>query len=144
MTSSNELRNKLKCLDSFLGVFPCDLLPELKNVPCSIIVNTDKHDQRGEHWVAIYINSKRIGYYFDSYGLQPLNSEIEDYLNSNTNGWKWFNHSIQGVDSIKCGQFSVLFILMKELGYTLNQITNLFTDNSKGNDFIAQQVFDYF
>jgi len=34
-----------------------------------IIFNTDPHDKEGSHWVALFINIKRLGiYYFDSYG----------------------------------------------------------------------------
>ena len=142
MTSSQELYNKLKCLDSFIDVVPCDRIPNYSKLPASMIINTDKHNQKGEHWVGIYVSTKNIGYYFDSYGLPPINKEINDYLNRNTNGWKFNQRPIQGLDSNKCGQFSVLFIILKTIGYTLNQITNLFTENYKNNDIIVQKLFD--
>ena len=142
MTSSFELQNKLKFLKCFHGVFPCDRLPVIEKLPFAIIINTDKHNEPGEHWVAIYVSEYNIGYYFDSYGLQPINKEIEDYLNSNCLRWKYNMKCIQGLNSIKCGQFSVIFILLKHVGYTMNQITYLFTDNPKINDIIIQKLYD--
>ena len=142
MTSSEQLKNKLKNLDSFIDVVPCDRIPQLNKFPASLIINTDKHDEKGEHWVAIYISNRNIGYYFDSYGLPPLNREIEVFLNQYTNGWKYNSQTIQGLNSTKCGQFSVLFILLKTIGFTFQQITNLFTNDFYKNDIIVQKIFD--
>lgn len=144
MTSNIELDEKLRFLKSFIGVFPCDRIPSFHRLPASMIVNTDKHNERGEHWVAIYISDEKIGYYFDSYGLPPLNKEIEDYINANTTHWKYNQKGIQGLNSIKCGQFSVLFIILKTIGYTFNQITHLFTNNYNTNDVIIQRIYDSF
>ena len=142
MTSSEELKNKLKYLKTFKDVVPCDRIPKIDKLPISLIINTDKHNEQGEHWVALYISNKNIGYYFDSYGLPPLNKEIEDFLNNNTNAWKWNNQTIQGLNSTKCGQFSVLFILLKTIGFTFQQITNLFTNDYNKNDIIVQKLYD--
>ena len=40
---------------SFLGFFPRDKLPRITTYPSSLIVNTDKHGEKGEHWLAIYV-----------------------------------------------------------------------------------------
>lgn len=129
MTTSTELHNKLKFLKSFKGVYPCDRIPDYDALPVSMIINTDKHNENGEHWVAIYISEKKKGYYFDSYGIPPLNKEIEDYLNTNTANWKYNPRTIQGLDSYKCGQFCVLFVILKTIGYSFSQITHLFTSD---------------
>lgn len=55
--------------DRFKGVYPYNILPVLKNGE-SAIINTDSHDKAGEHWTAIYRNSKKQFYFFDSYGRE--------------------------------------------------------------------------
>jgi hypothetical protein len=58
--------------DSFLGVYPSDLLP-LTNMPknSALVFNTDPQDKPGQHWIAVYVDKGGKGEYFDSYGL-PL------------------------------------------------------------------------
>ena len=142
MTSSFQLQNKLKFLPCFAGVFPCDRIPSIQHLPKAFIINTDKHDESGQHWVAIYISDDKNGYYFDSYGMPPINKEIQQFLNTNCTSWKYNTRCIQGLNSIKCGQFCVLFIILKAIGYTFNQITYLFTENYKLNDLFIQKIFD--
>ena len=47
-----------------------DCLPEIIDTyPNAIVCNTHDTDQPGEHWIAMYVDSKRHGDYFDPYGL---------------------------------------------------------------------------
>ena len=57
----------------FKGVFSSNNLPSKKNftIPAAFIINLSPSHEPGSHWVGIYINKKRIGYYFDSYGYLP-------------------------------------------------------------------------
>ena len=62
-----------------------DLLPQLK--PSDVrayIVNTDKSDQPGEHWIAIYFYNDKKAFYFDSYGIPPLHNDITTFLERNS------------------------------------------------------------
>ena len=55
------------------GEFSMDRLPTLQ---CgAYIINTDDHDELGEHWLAVYFD-KDVEY-FDSFGLFPLDSRLE-------------------------------------------------------------------
>ena len=140
MTTSAQLFNKLKFLKTFLGVFPLDRLPEIKSIPASLIINTDPHNEPGEHWVAVYISD--IGVYFDSYGFPPLNEEIKSFLDTNTTEWTYNTVMIQGYNSYTCGQHCVLFVLLMSIGYSLMDIIHLFTNNFKTNDKIVQKIFE--
>jgi hypothetical protein len=53
----------------FKGVFPYDLCPKMKNGQ-SVILNTDKHSEAGQHWIALYKKSQKQYYFFDSYGRE--------------------------------------------------------------------------
>ncbi len=141
MTYSEELYNKLKFLDCFYGVFSCDRLPRIEQLPASMIMNTDPHDKPGEHWVALHIDSNKFGVYFDSYGFRPLKYEFAEYLDDNCDWWV-FNHTmIQGYNTITCGQYCTLFILLKALNYNLYQIITLFTNDYKVNDEIIKEIY---
>ncbi|XP_035211047.1 proteasome subunit beta type-5-like [Stegodyphus dumicola] len=58
----------LRC---YAGVFPCDKIPVIQNFPCALVLNTDKHDKEGTHWLAVYVINKQTLEFFDSYGLPP-------------------------------------------------------------------------
>jgi len=60
----------LKCV--FYGTVPCDGLPKspVKDKPRAYIVNTDPHDQPGQHWIALWTQNN-VCEVMDSYAL-PL------------------------------------------------------------------------
>ena len=64
-----DAARKLK-IPYFRGVFLLDTLPRKPNKKECGIVNFDKSDGPGTHWVAWYKNG-RTKIYFDSYGVQP-------------------------------------------------------------------------
>ena len=72
-----DASRKLK-IPYFKGVFLLDTLPRKPNKKECGIVNFDKSDGSGTHWVAWYKNG-RTKIYFDSYGVQPP-LEVISYL----------------------------------------------------------------
>jgi hypothetical protein len=142
MTTSDQLLNKLKYFKTFIGVFPRDLLPVIKYLPVCLIINTDPHYKPGEHWVSVFINQYGVGIYFDSYGLRPLNKEIEIFLNKNCKSWTYNHVQLQGYRSYTCGEFCVIFSFLKILGYSLWDIIGLFTEEYKTNDKIVEKIYE--
>jgi hypothetical protein len=57
------------CRGVFQGVYSIDTLPE---TPLLLVCNTAPSYKPGQHWVALYVNSRRRGEYFDSFGRKPL------------------------------------------------------------------------
>ena len=45
---------------------------EIPSYPSAYVINSETHDQPGEHWVAVYFDQHGRGEYFDSYGLPSL------------------------------------------------------------------------
>ena len=43
----------------YLGTFAFDKLPTIVNYPSCLIVNTQKSNQLGEHWLAIYYSKNK-------------------------------------------------------------------------------------
>lgn len=97
----------------FVGVFPFDKLPSLKNGQ-SAILNTDPHDKPGEHWVAIYRKSKTQFYFFDSYGRDWRNV-IPNLKYIKTIG---LDNDVMSAQTVRqfglkeyCGQMSLSFLV---------------------------------
>jgi len=67
---TNQL-NKLgkEHIPGFLGAFPLDKLPSYTNTLSSFIVNTDTHNLRGQHWIAVSYEKMGIVRAFDPLGV---------------------------------------------------------------------------
>ena len=93
MTNSLTLREKLKAdpkTRRVLGdVLPVDLLPKrrLRRTPRLFIINTDDSTGPGEHWVLVFFTGHNRGIYFDSYGLDVMDTRIQDFLTKNCSSY---------------------------------------------------------
>lgn len=53
----------------FAGVYPADMLPLLSKKKCYAILNLDKSDMAGSHWIAVkYLGGKGKVLVYDSFG----------------------------------------------------------------------------
>ena len=52
------------------GVFPRDRIKTLMT-PSAYVINTDPHNKKGEHWIAVYINEKKRGIILILMGFLP-------------------------------------------------------------------------
>jgi len=137
-----DLNKMLKHNKIFLGTFPCDMLPKNVQYPLGIIVNTDTSTQPGSHWVAIFINSKGHGYYFDSFGLPPLQTAIKHFLNKNCiKGWCYNTFTLQDVTSDTCGIYAALYLEVRFQGHSHTKFLTLFSHDNKHNDYIAPWIY---
>jgi hypothetical protein len=141
---TNEVDNLLKsdCELSvaFDGVFASDRLPKAGDAKCVMVLNTDPHDEPGEHWVCMYIVNG-VGEYFDSYGFPPLIKTFKTFLKENCgNKWTYNNTSFQSLDSDVCGHYCIWFVGERARGKTMDEIKRQFSPtNSKKNDKLVKQ-----
>ena len=140
---TEEINEKLKKYrDCFVGTYPCDLLPKVVQRPAAIIANTDPAHKPGEHWVALWLNANGTGEYFDSFGLPPLNSNILRYIREECpNGVTHLNVMLQNVLSITCGNYCVLYVKMKCLGFSLDEFLQLFSRFTLSNDKVIEKLY---
>ena len=105
MYSRNNLRNKIK-----KGAY---------------VINLDKYENAGTHWVALFVKPK-YAVYFDSFGIEHIPKEINKFIPSKelrakalgpavgsavgNNYIKSNIFRIQAYDSIMCGYFCIEFI----------------------------------
>jgi len=136
----------------FLGVYPVDFRSQAYNTDntclyqetCSIdmkkdlekgiqyigmIVNLDKYNESGSHWVALFMcidpNEKCFGtYFYDSYAGPPP-TEVQDFMNDMEKQGNSFaktlkvrrkfkneyNHKRHQYGNSECGMFSMVFIV---------------------------------
>ena len=124
----------------FLGVYPIDFTLEKDNrcigdMMCtfdvhtnllpkynkfSMILNLDKHNESGSHWVAIYCNLnpkvENYGiYYYDSVASKP-NKDVTDFMKkikAQTNDPRFelvYNKIQKQFQNTECGMFSIIFL----------------------------------
>ena len=122
----------------FDGTFSRDNL-NIFNKDGAYIINLDKYDNIGTHWVAIYLKNNNVTY-FDSFGIEYIPKEITKLINDKSIKSNIFR--IQSLNSILCGYFYIGFIEYTFNNLGLNEYTKLFlvTDFDK-ND---QIILDYF
>ena len=126
--NTNELFNIL-LQDKFTSllhpsVVPIDHFdPITEKKPSVCIINTDPCDEPGSHWVAVFIKSNSEAELFDSYGLLSLSEELVTKL-------KTFSHvefnttTLQGFSTV-CGQYCLVYLLLRSRGFSLKKIVKL-------------------
>lgn len=134
---------RLACGDTFIkkkfgGVFPCDGLPEHKGVFLYFIVNLDPKHLPGSHWTAIAFK-KNTAFYFDSYGRPPLQKDILNFMNGNSQIIKYNTACFQSSKTETCGLFSLYFLYRFSRGLPMKQLE---VKNTDKNELFIQQFLN--
>ena len=118
----------------YLGTFPFDhfphanfTLPSLLSHSLCCVVNIDPSCQPGKHWVAFYREKDAPGHkqieFFDSYGYPPTAYNFPPFhsisLVSHT-------HGLQGYATNVCGQYCILFLLLRFASINLHNVRSRF------------------
>jgi hypothetical protein len=124
---------------SFRGVYACDELPRKATTTSLYVCNTDPSTKPGEHWVVIYFDGKRRAEYFDSFGMHPSVQTFEIFLNNNSTTWIHNNKAVQYPFSHACGFHCIFFAVHRCIGFNMNAIANMYTNNMMYNDDIVKE-----
>ena len=132
--------------DAFRGVFASDELPQENEINSLYICNTDPSHEPGEHWIVMYIDENRRADYFDSFGRYPTEKCFENFLDNNSVFWIHNDRPVQDLYSDACGYHYIFFSVHRCVGFDLNSIVNMYTDNLLANDafvkrFVLRDVF---
>jgi Ulp1 protease family, C-terminal catalytic domain len=135
-----QYENKYKCFQ-FLGPTPIDFDTELKPGECvwqemckfdlysymkkgktkfGISINTDTHDGDGEHWVSLFINTKKGEiFYYDSAGYS-IPAKVKRFVDRVISQGKMINISLKfhqnypvghQFKNTECGVYSLFFMI---------------------------------
>ena len=80
-------------------------MPKVKDGP--YLINLDKYESVGTHWIALYVNGNDATY-FDSFGDEHISEEIGKFISDRNITKNIFR--IQAYDSAMCGYFCIGFI----------------------------------
>lgn len=113
----------------FGGVYALDEVPSNVKTPGYLVVNTDARGKPGSHWVLVF-KSHRL-YYFDSFGLPPLEPPLRKLPVEEYNAT-----CVQSPSSVLCGLYCVFVAIRMCRGYTLQRCLSPFSRNVVSNDEI--------
>lgn len=112
----------------FAGVFARNEVWQRKGNPETfIIANTDVRDEPGTHWMLIFWTKHGLAVYFDSYGIRPVNGDIEEYLLCTSPVYVYNSQRLQGDYSSVCGHYVAYVATQLCSGFTLPEIRKLFS-----------------
>ena len=133
----DQLRMILKNVPNFGGIYPKDVLPELKK-NYWYILNMDNHTGNGTHYVCLKNTTPML--YFDPLigGDPPI-----EVLQKGRNGIYHINAEIQPVESTACGWYCCGLLLFDKTGSSVANLVkyaNMFSNNNINNDIILQKI----
>ena len=149
--NSREIENLLRTNSDtrhwFRGVYARNRLPTRNNklYPSAFVVNTDRNDQPGEHWVAFYFDENGHGEYFDSYGFPPFHKEFISFLKSYSvkrSTWTHNTIALQCTTSKVCGHYCIMYVYFRCKGYTLSEFVSLFDTDVQSNDVLVKDLLE--
>ena len=120
----------------FGGVRAADQLPDhpVPSAPRGYIVNTDSHDQPGQHWIALWTQNDGCQI-MDSYAL-PLETyqskHLIQWINKHWSVMERNNQSLQAINSATCGHYALKFLVERSQGRSFRQ----FLDQFKLHDYV--------
>jgi hypothetical protein len=138
-TISRILSHLFRRRGMYFDVIPCDHLDviTITNFPMCLVVNNRASDHRGEHWVALYMESRNSPLiFFCSYGLG-----MESYAKNFSNFASRLNvpviqnkKTLQSFNSTVCGQYAIYALHTFSSGCCLMSLYCRFSSDTKNND----------
>ena len=114
MLKTKQIIDYLSQIKYFKGVYPIDCLPVFMEVPASIVINLEPHYMDGSHWVVVHIDKSRYAHYFDSFGRRPEGNILTFIEKNAPRGYTYNKIKFKANESIACGYFCLLFIMMAQ------------------------------
>ena len=135
----NAIFNKDKKTKSlYIGTFPFDKLPDKFNFPACFIINNQKSTEIGEHWLAVYFDSKKKCYFFDSFGMHQKFYGLNNYLKKKSTEIIYNKLQLQSFFTEYCGYYCVIFLLLKARKYSFDFIISQFKDPESNDNLIKK------
>lgn len=149
---STEIDKIMSKLPNYLGTISSDqivsqIVPRVKpKSRGAFVMNLDKHNQKGSHWVAVYFDARDNGSnsieYYDSYGTPPTKDFMRQikYLAEALNAQNYLQLKVNRIkeqtdDSYNCGWHSARFIMDRFRGRPFRECTG-FDDSMKSEQNI--------
>ena len=138
----NQLNAYLKNLPKYQGSFALNELKdiEIKSFPNFFIINLANRIEEGTHWIAVGVYQNTVFVCDSLGGLIPdkqFPTQLINFLHVLTDNRKLFiTKQLQPLDSNKCGEYCILFVLEMSKTNSFRSFLSLFTNNLYQNDII--------
>ena len=138
--NTEQLKCAINC-DTYMkkyiiGVFARDQIPHhVLPTPYGYIVNTDKSDQQGTHWLAVYVESSTKMEFFDSYGHSPQFYNFDHKMLYNTK-------KLQSVYTNVCGHYCLFYLANRCRNISLKDIVHTFSSDYTKNDYYVSAYIE--
>lgn len=137
--NTGQINQALANIQEYKGTYPADRIPVMRKFPCSVIINTDRSNRPGEHWVAVHIKEDGHAYYFDSFGFPVLNKEIQEFITKNSkHGYTYSSMTLQHPSADTCGAYCIEFVRQMATGSTFADFINQFSKNLTSNEHVLK------
>ena len=86
----------------------------IKSRPQGYIVNVNRHDAQGSHWLGVWTNDDTM---MDSFGMDMARYDIP-----------WFEKwTLQAINSQSCGMYVLAFLVTRAMGISMDGYLSMFT-----------------
>ena len=138
----NEINEQLKKVKNYDGSYAVDELKnvKLRNFPCFLTINLGSRQSEGTHWISLAIYLNHIFVCDSLGGINPTKTIPIDLINFldliSINRTLCISRQLQPLNSKKCGNYCVLFVLEMFKHNSFNQFLSIFTHDKIKNDKI--------
>ena len=108
--NSHQINCFLRHHPYFRGTFPVNKLPPVSQYPSCYVVNNQTENLPGQHWIAIWVDEKRVGEVFDSFGMLPP-TWIQLWMNRNCRYWTYNQKLYQNPLTNLCGAYCIYYLV---------------------------------
>ena len=143
--NTDQINSFLKCSDSFIGCFAENELNITISFPMYLIVNIDRSDMKGSHWIAIGIFKNEVEI-FDSLGFDIFNwsrvpCNLLNFLHRlSVSRTITVLKRVQSNYSTLCGFYCIFYVLFRPLN-SFKTLEKLFKSDFAQNDFSLIKLF---
>ena len=136
----------LSCQNSFVGCFASDELSHhIFKSPCFMIVNLDKRNMPGSHWIAIGLFTNKLEIFdplgFDIFAWPTLPCDLLYFLHKYSFSRRvLLSKRIQPNNSELCGLYCIYYVLSRQ-NHSFQNLQSLFSSNISLNDSILLNHF---
>ena len=145
--NENEINQKLRKTENYLGTFAIDELNSLKIslYPSFLVVNLDLRKNSGTHWIAIalYLNDIFICDSLGTLVLARFPLELVNFIHLITyNKTLHVTKQLQSLNSENCEKFCILFVKTMSFTNNFSRFLSNFSQNYSLNDCIISLLYN--
>lgn len=135
-----QINKKLNSIPSFVGTFAADRIPIVSKRPASFVLNFDRHNSQGSHWVSLILLPNGEAEYMDSFGFPPLQEDIREYITNNSNAYTYNCQQFQHPLAVSCGLYAIHFIKHRNQNLSFESFTAHFSKNLTRNEKVINNL----